>query len=473
MGDVQINIEDGKSGISPSGSSVVMFVGTSSIGDHGNLNIVGRDTDIDKVLGPGQLGTRVKDFIACNKVDTPILAVTVKSSDTIPVISDIDYNGSGPAMTVSSLGSGYHVACNVIIKIITGGAFNTATYTISYDFGISFESEQTVPVDGVINLDLYGVKASIADTADLITGDEYSFSVFENASILSDIMDVISENAEKYSPEMIYVCGESDSADWAAFGVFADEMWAKKKPVYFICESKKEDPETGYDKLVSDLLAERESFSHPYVSVSAVSAYVTDSSGYTFERNVGALFAGRLLSVHVARVPGRILDGNISQIQLPESYTSAHQKILEDAGFITPVFRHILQGVYWGECKTLAPKTSDYQHLNVVRTVQKAHNIIMYQAYKSLFNEAGDPVLPGSDTGLAFLKASIESGLNQMTAAIPAELAGYVVDIPAGQDIVNNGVSVNVTLIAIPIMRSIQINLSYVYAGSSFDPRLN
>jgi hypothetical protein len=52
-------------------------------------------------------------------------------------------------------------------------------------------------------------------------------------------------------------------------------------------------------------------------------------------------------------------------------------------------------------------------------------------------------------------------------------MAGHVVEIPPGQDIVNNGVGVKMTLIGIPIIRSIQLFASYVYAGSNFDPRLN
>ena len=44
--------------------------------------------------------------------------------------------------------------------------------------------------------------------------------------------------------------------------------------------------------------------------------------------------------------------------------------------------------------------------------------------------------------------------------------------IPPGQDIVNNGVAVEMTLIGIPIIRTIKLYASYVYAGSSFDPRL-
>ena len=52
------------------------------------------------------------------------------------------------------------------------------------------------------------------------------------------------------------------------------------------------------------------------------------------------------------------------------------------------------------------------------------------------------------------------------------ELAAYVVEIPSGQDIVNNGVSVEITLIGIPIIREIKLYNRYTYAGSNLDPRV-
>ena len=46
-------------------------------------------------------------------------------------------------------------------------------------------------------------------------------------------------------------------------------------------------------------------------------------------------------------------------------------------------------------------------------------------------------------------------------------------DIASGQDIANNGVAVDITLIGIGIIRQIKLYPRYVYAGSTFDPRMN
>jgi hypothetical protein len=89
-----------------------------------------------------------------------------------------------------------------------------------------------------------------------------------------------------------------------------------------------------------------------------------------------------------------------------------------------------------------------------------------------MYDEAGDPLAPSDMIGLGYLKAEIENALGTMVAAVPKELAGFVVDIPPGQDIVNNGIAVEFTLIGIPIIRKIKLFARYVYAGSRFDPRL-
>lgn len=177
------------------------------------------------------------------------------------------------------------------------------------------------------------------------------------------------------------------------------------------------------------------------------------------------------MSIPVQRAAGRVKDGPVSQLSLPDGW-EAIQPTLEDAGFLTAKKYAGLDGVYWGDSRTMADATSDYRYEEVLRTVFKAVRLMRIQALKSMYDEAGDPLRPDSAAGLAYLKANIENGLDTMVKAIPSELAAYVVDIPPGQDIANNGVAVEVTLIGIPIIRQIKLFASYVYAGSKFDPRL-
>ncbi len=166
-------------------------------------------------------------------------------------------------------------------------------------------------------------------------------------------------------------------------------------------------------------------------------------------------------------------DGPISQLVLPEGW-EAVQATLEDAGYQTAKKYAGLNGVYWGDSRTMADATSDYRYEEVLRTVFKAVRLMRIAALKSMYDEAGDPLAVDdkAQTGIHALKANIENSLDSMVKANPKELAAYVVDIAAGQDIANNGVAVDVTLIGIGIMRSIKLFSRYVYAGSTFDPRM-
>ncbi|MEG6552348.1 DUF2586 family protein, partial [Desulfocurvibacter africanus] len=168
---------------------------------------------------------------------------------------------------------------------------------------------------------------------------------------------------------------------------------------------------------------------------------------------------------------GRVRDGAISQGTLPEEWNEAVQQQLEKAGFITAKRYAGLSGAYWGDARTLAEATSDYQYIEVLRTVFKAVRKMRIQALKSMYDEVGDPKANGGAAGIEFLRTNLGLALDTMVLAVPQELAGYVLTIPEGQDIVNNGLAVEPELVGIPIIRSIKLYTSYYYAGSTLDPR--
>ena len=216
------------------------------------------------------------------------------------------------------------------------------------------------------------------------------------------------------------------------------------------------------------LLAERQGVSCRFVTVCAQFGEVVNSDGYSRLRNAAGLQAGRVISIPVQRATGRVKDGPVSQLALPFGWEAA-QSALEDAGFLTAKKYGGLEGTYWADSRTLADDTSDYRYEEVLRTVFKAVRLTRIAALKSMYDEAGDPLRPNNDNGLAYLKANLENALDVMVG--DKELAAYVVDIPPGQDIVNNGVSVELSLIGIPIIREIKLYNRYIYAGSKFDPR--
>jgi len=238
-----------------------------------------------------------------------------------------------------------------------------------------------------------------------------------------------------------------------------------------MCEYRMPVESECLDDWVSALLAERVQFSHPFVSCCPAFGSVSGTYGQ-FQRNLMGFVAGRLIKIPVMRSIGRVRDGGLSNVLLSLDYNSTHQKVLEEAGYITAKTHIGLKNVFFGSARTLAEDISDFQYIEIIRVIFKAARLIRMQALNSIHDEAGDPLMGANASGVAFLKASLESALGSMTVAIPKEMAGYVVTIPNGQDIVNNGLKFGFRLIGIPIIREIEINASYSYAGSQFDPRL-
>ena len=377
---------------------------------------------------------------------------------------------SSPLITVTTA-SGVLAGAELVVQIVKGGALNEGTYQLSTDGGDNFDRERTIPVDGKVVLSDFGVTVTFP-SGTYTAGTTYSCRLLAPAPSIVDVMRALEGPLAIYDVEYVLVAGETDSVDWAAAQTKADELWNLQRPTYFKMETRL--PRDGEDlnDFAAYLLAESQGFAGRFVTVCCQYGEVTDTTGATRLRNAGGLQAGRVMSIPVQRATGRVRDGNVSQLSLPENWESV-QSTLEEDGYLTAKKYAGLEGVYWGDSRTMADDTSDYRYEEVLRTVFKAVRLLRNAALKSMYDEAGDPLKPNSTNGLAYLKANLENALDTMVKANPQELTSYVVDIASGQDIVNNGVAVDVTLIGIPIIREIKLYASYVYAGSTFDPRMS
>ena len=264
-----------------------------------------------------------------------------------------------------------------------------------------------------------------------------------------DVLEALEEPLSVYDVEFVYIVGPSDSVDWTAAQAKADDLWNRQKPTYFKMEARL--PQDGEDlsAYTAALLAERQNVACRFVTVCCQYGEITDTTGAARLRNAAGLQAGRVMSIPVQRATGRYKDGPVSQLQLPAGW-EAVRPTLEEAGFLTAKKYTGSSGAYWGDSRTLSENTSDFRFEEVLRTTFKAVRLTRDAARKSLYDEAGDPLRRGNDGGLA----------------------GYVVDIPSGQNVARDGVSVEITLIGIPIIREIRLYNRYTYAGSTFDPRI-
>lgn len=354
------------------------------------------------------------------------------------------------------------------IQIVKGGDRNEGTYQLSVDGGDSYGKVMTIPVDGAVATDL-GVTITFPAGA-YVGGTTYACRLLPPEPSIVDVMAALESPLSVHDVEFVYIAAPSDSVDWAALSAKADELWNLHRPTYFKCEARL--PRDGEDlnDFAAYLLAERQDFASRFVQVCCQYGEVADATGLSKLRNWGGLQAGRVISIPVQRATGRVRDGGISQGTLPDGWETV-QPTLEEAGYLTAKKYAGLSGAYWGDSRTMADVTSDYQYEEVLRVVFKAVRKLRIAALKSMYDDI-DPLTPDSDTGLGYLKANLEGALDTMVAAVPKELAGYSISIPSKQDYINNGIAVEARLIGIGIIREIKLYASYAYAGTRGDTRL-
>ena len=395
-------------------------------------------------------------------------AVTVRCSvGPVERVGDAE----SPLVTVAADSGGVLAGAELVIRIVKGGDLNEGTYQLSTDGGDNFERVRTIPVNGTVELSGFGVTVTFPAGA-YTAGTTYTCRVLAPTPSIMDVMDALESPLALYDVEFVHIAGETDSVDWTAAQTKAEELWNLQRPTYFKMETRLPHDGEDLNDFAAYLLAEKQGFAGRFVTICCQYGEITDSTGASRLRNAGGLQAGRVMSIPVQRATGRVKDGPVSQLSLPDGW-EAVQSTLEDAGYLTAKKYAGLDGVYWGDSRTMADATSDYRYEEVLRTVFKSVRLMRIAALKSMYDEAGDPLRPDSATGLAYLQASLENALDTMVKANPKELAGYVVDIASGQDIANNGVAVDITLIGIGIIRQIKLYPRYVYAGSTFDPRMN
>lgn len=401
---------------------------------------------------------------SANLVQGTKYEITVRTA-----ISDVSKIGSESSPTIAVSGD-VKAGAELMLVIDKKGRRNEATFKLSVDGGDNFMKTRTVPLDGSFALSDYGVTIDFPE-GDYEGGTTYLCTLLAPEPSIAAVMEALETPLNLYDVEFVHIAAASNSTDWAAAGAKADELWNLHRPTYFKMEARLPYADEDLNDYTASLLAEKENFSHRFVQVIAQFGEVAETGGNRHFRTFAGLNSGKTVSNPVQRASGRVRDGGISGVSLVKGW-EAVQPVLENAGFVTAKKYAGLDGVYWADSRTMADDTSDFRYEEVLRTVFKAVRLERVAALKSMYDEAGDAMLGENALGLAYLKANIENALDTMVKAVPQELAGYQVNIPSGQDIVNNGVAVETTLIGIPIIREIKLYTNYAYAGSNFDPRM-
>ena len=147
MGDVLEFLVNGTSGLAPGGvEGSVVVVGVCSVGTVGKGYLLGKDSDLETMLGVGPLVDRLRDMFATGGQNPVVIAVPVAGLDG-GYISPPVHVGTGPAGTVTGIPQANG---DIVVKITTGGALATAEYSISLDGGDTFDEATATSGDGQI-----------------------------------------------------------------------------------------------------------------------------------------------------------------------------------------------------------------------------------------------------------------------------------------------------------------------------------
>lgn len=439
---VEEKITDGTSGLSPNTEPVAVLIGTCS---KGTVNIpvaLGKGSKTEDVLGYGELPRRFAEM-QTNMADVSIIAVP-SNPDLPGTIGEVKQTGD-KALTVSGATK---CTASVSIMVITAGAAGSAEVNISITGDKTSAEILLIPANGTIVLEDLGITLLFPTEGDFALTDAWSFDITAPASTFAALQAALDAALELYNPEFVFVCQTTTAADAVNWSASMETLFTDKhQPLFALLETNL-DSSKPLAEAVTAKVKEFQGIDARFVSVVCQPLANWQSAA--------ALCAGTLTRASVNQSIGATKYFGMWGLQLPEGWTNQTSRSLDEARFITLRTYAGLNGFFWSGGRTLASDTSDYRFIEVVRTVFKAVR---------LARRASLPYIqaPGDESGLQALLAEVRAALTKMTAANPKELDDFAVDMPSGQDIVNNGVQLDISLYGIPIIRKIILNFMFKY----------
>lgn len=440
--NVEEKITDGASGLAPKSQPPVVFVGASSRGTPNTPYVLGKAGSPSGIIGYGSCANAVRD---CQKNMADVSILAVRSEGDIP--------GEIGAISKSQ-GAGNAVASGEPLFSATVEIEALSSEEVRITLGGDKASKDTIliPEDKTIALEELGL--SLLLPAGISAGDKWSFTATTPSSSREALKKAVNAALEIYTPEAVIICQDSTAEDAAYWGAEAESYFDNHKPVLFILQTAL--AEGKIDDAITSKIKEFAKTDARFVSILCQPGTVIDGSIKHKRQPLGFL-AATLTKAAVCQSIGATRWFAVPNFAFPEGWTNESSRALDEARFITLRSYAGLNGIFWANGRTLAGDTSDYRFIEIVRTVHRAVR---------LARRASLPYMhaPGDTAGIKNLLAEIRSALDKMTGANPAELVGFEVEAPEGQDVVNKGLQVELSLYGVPIIRKIVLNFSYSFS---------
>ncbi|MGL4388197.1 MAG: DUF2586 family protein [Brevinema sp.] len=448
---VNEQITDGTSSLLSSTGPIAIVVGTCSYNLEKPISI-GKNSDINSLLGIGELPRRLKDM-QMTMADCSIIAVK-STADITGSITPVNQLGNNPIEVLGvPLGSS-----EITLTVDQGGSLDTAKINLSVTGDIYLKQEGVVIQDGVLTIEELGIGILFELDAMLEKGNFWSFSTKAPTSTYLELEKAITNTLELYTPEFVFIAQEITSNEATLLGTLTEQLFEDHKPCLFLLETNLDHSKS----LAEAITCKKEEFSSlesRFISIVCQSGYIKTKNGNEF-RSPSGLCAGHITKAAVNQSIGATNYFAITQHEIPYNWSNVDSRALDESKFITLRTYAGLNNTFWSNGRTFGGNNSDYRFIEVVRTVFKAIR---------LARKASLPYIqaPGDNIGVQNLLAEIRNIINTMAESNPKEIDYFNLSTLENQDIVNNGVTITIELFGIPTIRKILLNFSFKYQQSS------
>lgn len=383
--DVTFSIEDGSLGnAEDQGTGIHVKIGASPVVSTVPLLITNtmKLAQIKEKLGFSPLADACLDSIENGSGKVYCLPVAPTEEGTN---GEVTHTGSGTG-TLSVSGKPNN-AYDIRIRITESGTLNAALFTYSTNGGYSYETEETIPLNGEKELSGTGIK--ITFEGEFTADDDYCFTstapTISNAAVIKAVESLYNSDLEF---EFIHIVGTSAKALWAALAACAGQFLSiYKRPVMFLCEARYKAEDETLDEYAASLKAEAKGIDSYYIQVCSAWSQYTRWDGREQLINNAGIVAGLYGIAGVQQSIGQVDTFAISEAKMTklmpegiEDYISD----LDDAKYLTFRKYYGITGCYVNNAKVLCRDGSDYRYAEHVRVLNKIVRGIYKQAVTML-----------------------------------------------------------------------------------------
>ena len=460
--DVSITVTDGQLA-SASGEGVHVKIGVSPVESTEPLVIKGSygAKRIQSILGLSPLADACMDSVETGAALIYCIPVAAATAGTVGAVTKTaaDETGTGTMTITGSPNNRYDIR----VRITKAGSFNEAVLQYSFDGGITYSDNVTMPVDGSLAVNPTGLTFVFAEgegTVKFAAGDVFTAATtapqMSNESVLTALASVRKITA---TIEFIHIVGESNKALWAALAVEAENFFSVYfKPVFFVCEARAPAKEETAEQYVSALIADRKTINSYFLQVVAARGSYLRMDGTTQSINLAGIVCGLYPRASVQQSISETRSFSISKDKLLKLEPDGIEELLDlldEADFLT--FRRYegLDGFYVTKPNMLAAESSDYQYAERVRPLNKAARLVRKEALLQLHRNLN---MDRIEEELAAIGGFVSAPLGDMAEA--GEITSGSVTIPAGQNILKDE-KLHMILRFVPVgyVREIEVDL--------------